>query len=128
MEIVPIPALRNRLTVRLNKDSPKISEQATDLVLLALRPLYASSAFEAVADMHRSSTTRTALACTGFLLQRLFVTPISMKISRVRLLATEIPFANQTVRRHRFFVGASIQYMDGTSRTDTVFSVIPEIT
>jgi hypothetical protein len=66
MEIVPIPELRNRLTVRLNKDSPKISAQATDLVLLALRPLYASPAFEAVADKHRSSTTRTALACTGF--------------------------------------------------------------
>src|SRR5882757_10408238 len=104
MEIVLIPALRNRLTVRLNNDSPKISAQATDLVLLALRPLYASSAFEAVADKHRSSTTRTALACTSFSFnQCLFATPISMNINRVGLLATEIPFANQTVRRHRFF-------------------------
>jgi len=51
-----------------------------------------------------------------------------MNINRVGLLATEIPLRIKPSADIDFFVIASIQYMDGISGTDTVFSVIPEIT
>src|SRR5258705_590274 len=59
-----IPAFRNRFTVRSRRDSPKISKEAMEPLLLALRPLYARSVADAVKGAIRSSITRTALACT----------------------------------------------------------------